>query len=124
MTPVEAQLLGEIEALHKKLDRLQLSHRRQFAARSWLGPVLHDLEYNPKTQYRVHITASYFWIISAIPILIFFFGFPDQWLQYGVLVTLIYSLYANFATDYGAASAALAAMHEAPLPVIPMDVAK
>lgn len=115
----EEEILQEIGKLHQKLDR---AHYNQIVRHGWLRHLLHDLEYNPKTQYRVHITASYFWIVSAVPILFFFFGFPTQWIQYGVLVTLIYSLYANFATDYGAASAALAAMHEDPLPEIPGEI--
>ena len=113
----EQQLLQEVRALRAQLTlphRLGMRH-------AWLKFIIHDLEYNPKTQYRVHIAASYFWIITAMPILVLFFGFPEQWLQWGILITLLYSLYANFATDYGAASAALAAMGNAPLPEIPTE---
>lgn len=112
----EERILDDVARLHERLDAMQ--HRSR-VRHGWLKYVLHDLEYNPNTQYRVHISASYFWIVSAVPILIFFFAFPDEWLKYGVLITLIYSLYANFATDYGAASAALAAMGQAPLPEVP-----
>jgi hypothetical protein len=108
----EQQLLEEVRAL-----RAQLTHPHSLGMRhGWLKLVIHDLEYNPKTQYRVHIAAAYFWILTATPILLLFFGFPEQWLQWGVLITLLYSLYANFATDYGAASAALAAIGNTPLP--------
>jgi hypothetical protein len=87
----------------------------------WLRFVIHDLEYNPKKQYRIHIAAAYFWILTATPILFLFFGFPEQWLQWGVVITLLHSLYANFATDYGAASAALAAIGNASLPEVPIE---
>lgn len=107
-------LRGQVAAMHRAHTSARMRH-------GWLRPILHDLEYNPHTQYRVHIGAAYFWIVSAVPILVFFFGWPDQWLQYGVLITLIYSLYANFATDYGAASAALAAGGGTPLPEIPTE---
>jgi hypothetical protein len=113
----DQQLLEEVRAL-----RAQLTHPHSLGMRhGWLKLVIHDLEYNPRTQYKVHIAASYFWIITAAPILLLFFGFPEQWLQWGVLITLLYSLYANFATDYGAASAALAAMGNDPLPEVPTE---
>jgi len=38
-----------------------------------------------------------------------------------VFVILMYSLYANLATDYGAMSAALAAQGKGPPPEIPLE---
>ena len=117
-----AELAGEVHALRREVATLRAVHLHATRLRhGWLRAVIHDLEYNPRTQYTVHIRAAYFWLVSAIPILILFFGFPTEWLAWGVLVTLLYSLYANFATDYGAASAALAAMGQQPLPEIPTE---
>jgi hypothetical protein len=58
---------------------------------SWARHLVSDLETNPRTQYKVHL--------------------------YGV----IYSIYANFATDYGAMSAAMAAFGDTPPPEIPLQ---
>lgn len=112
----EEEILQEIDKLHKKLDHL---HARQYMRHGWLKHLLHDLEYNPYTQYRVHITASYFWIVNIFVVLLVQQLFSDAWSQIAVLYVAIVSLYANFATDYGAASASLAAMGSNPLPEVP-----
>jgi hypothetical protein len=85
----------------------------------WLKFAIKDLETNPKTQYKVHYYGAIYWIINFPLVMVLFFGFPLEWLKWGVFITLMYSLYANFATDYGAMSAALAAQGQAPLPEIP-----
>jgi hypothetical protein len=38
-----------------------------------------------------------------------------------VFITLIYSIYANLATDYGGMSSAMAAKGSKPLPEIPLE---
>lgn len=87
----------------------------------WLKLFVHDLEYNPQTQYKVHLYAAYFWVINAIAVTIALFAFPDQWNMIAVFYVALVSLYANFATDYGAMSATLAAMGQMPLPEIPVE---
>ncbi len=46
---------------------------------------------------------------------------PTLWLKLGIFITLIYSIYANLATDYGAMSAAEAAFGEPQPPPIPLE---
>ena len=43
------------------------------------------------------------------------------WLKLGIFITLLYSIYANLATDYGAMSAAEAAFGEPQPPPIPLE---
>jgi NAD(P)-dependent dehydrogenase (short-subunit alcohol dehydrogenase family) len=50
-----------------------------------------------------------------------FFFTPSPWLKLGIFITLIYSIYANLATDYGAMSAAEAAFGEPQPPPIPLE---
>lgn len=69
---------------------------------------IREFEDDAKVQGIFHQRMAYFWLIN-IPIIAFmFFALPDVWNRYGLFYTLICSLYANFATDYGALSAAQA----------------
>jgi hypothetical protein len=79
-------------------------HFRAFIVRG-----VRAMEYNPHTQWRYHLAMSWVWLASAPPILMLFFFYPEQWLRWGLLITLLYSLYANFATDLGGLHAAWAA---------------
>ena len=90
----------------------------------WLKHVIKDLETNPRTQYKVHFWGVIYWLINFPLVCYLFFGQSALWLKLGIFITLIYSIYANFATDYGSMSAAMAAfdMGKA-LPAIPMDTA-
>ena len=105
--------------------RSELAHVRRIstAARirhGWLGLVVHDLETNPHTQYKVHLYGVVYWLINFPLVTLLFFTEPALWLKLGIFITLIYSIYANFATDYGAMSAAMAAYGD-PLPEIPLE---
>jgi hypothetical protein len=110
----DEQILAELRLIRQSMHRPQMRH-------GWLKLFVHDLEYNPQTQYKVHFYAAIYWLINFPIILILFFAFPDIWLQVGLLVTLVYSIYANLATDYGAMSAAEAATGSGPLPEIPVE---
>jgi hypothetical protein len=103
------------------LRQLALLNNQRRVRHGWLKFALHDLEYNPKTQYKVHLVAAIYWVINVPVIAALYIALPDIWLQVGLFITLIYSIYSNFATDYGAMSAALAAMQEELLPEIPLE---
>ena len=65
-----------------------------------------------------------YWLINFPLICCLFFFTPTLWLKLGIFITLIYSIYANLATDYGAMSAAEAAFGEPqPPPGESQDVA-
>jgi hypothetical protein len=62
-----------------------------------------------------------YWLINFPLICCLFFFTPTLWLKLGIFITLIYSIYANLATDYGAMSAAEAAFGEPQPPPIPLE---
>lgn len=76
-----------------------------------LHDLKHKFEYDPKFQTTLHIRMSYFWLFNmAVVVLVFFFA-PGIWAQASILYLVLVSLYANFATDYGAVSASEASEH-------------
>jgi hypothetical protein len=120
------ELHAQLESLHMEIQHLrrQVSGvHRQVEARggaSWLKFVIKDLETNPHTQYRVHYYGVLYWLINFPAVILLFIFAPGLWLKAGILITLIYSIYANFATDYGSMSAAMAAFSRDPLPELPV----
>jgi hypothetical protein len=68
-----------------------------------------------------HLYGVIYWLINFPAICYLFFGQPGLWTKLGIFITLIYSIYANFATDYGAMSAAMAAFGDKPPPEIPLE---
>jgi hypothetical protein len=87
----------------------------------WLKIVVKDLETNPHQQYSVHKWGMYYWLANFPAITLLFFLAPGLWLELGIFITLIYSVYANFSTDYAGMSAAMAAYGSTPLPAIPLE---
>lgn len=113
---------AEIELLHAKMDAiLSMQHRQARARHVWMKHIVKDLETNPRTQYKVHLYGVVYWLANFPLIAAFFFLAPNEWLKWGVFITLQYSIYANFATDYGAMSAAMAAFGQTPLPELPIS---
>jgi hypothetical protein len=69
---------------------------------------IRKLEEDARTQARFHLSMAWFWLIN-VPIVTYLFVYQEHiWTKYGVFYILIASLYANFATDFGALSAAQA----------------
>lgn len=117
MTESERELLTEIRRLQRQVAVLHARGMRH----GWLRHVIKDLEVNPRTQYQVHLAGCVYWLVNFPLVIGLFFGLPAVWVKVGVFITLMYSVYANLATDYGAMSAALAAQHETALPEIPLE---
>ena len=63
-------------------------------------------EYDPEFQTKFHLVMSYVWLVNMLVALSVFTFAPGIWAQSSILYLVIVSLYANFATDYGAVSAA------------------
>ena len=79
----------------------------------FLKPILKflkDAEDDAVTQIKIHKISVRFWLINGAVALFVFFVFPDFWAQASVLYLVLVSLYANFATDYGALIASQAAL--------------
>lgn len=75
----------------------------------WLKYFIKDFESNPAVQYRIHMTFTYVWLVNMLLAVAVFVFLPGIWQAVSVLYLVCISLYANFATDYGAVSAAIAA---------------
>ena len=112
------RVLSELHALEaqvRQLKRASLQPRNGF-----LRLFIRDLETNPHAQFSVHKWGMWYWVVNFPAVTLLFFLDPSVWLKWGLYITLIYSIYANFATDYGAMSAAMAAYDDRPgLPPIP-----
>lgn len=69
--------------------------------------IIHRFESDPATQLKFHTVMTCFWMVGGVAVLFL----PSLWSHsLGILVVLEVSLYANFATEYGAMSAAIAAL--------------
>lgn len=75
-----------------------------------------NAEDDAATQIRIHKIFTVFWIVNFFAVLLVYSFLPDFWQKASVLYLVLVSLYANFATDYGALTAsqgALSALHAA-----------
>lgn len=107
-------LRAEVQALRRHVQRPALRH-------AWLSHVIRGFETDPHVQYKVHLYGAVYWLVN-IPAVILLYAFaPGLWLKLGIFITLLYSIYANFATDYGGMSAAMASFGQPPLPEIPVE---
>jgi hypothetical protein len=91
-------LIAEVRQLRAEVAQLHAAHTAVHIRHGWMNMFFKDLSTNPYTQYKVHL-----------------------WLKLGIFITLIYSIYANLATDYGGMSAAEAAFGEPQPPPIPLE---
>jgi hypothetical protein len=107
-------VLHRLEAEVRRLKTEALRPRNGF-----LRLAIRDLETNPHAQFGVHKWGMWYWVVNFPLVTALFFLEPSVWLKWGLYITLIYSIYANFATDYGAMSAAIAAFEDRSLPPIP-----
>jgi hypothetical protein len=115
------ELHAEVRQLRADVARLHTAHRPTHSPHWWMKLIFKDLSTNPYTQYKVHKWGSIYWLINFPLICALFFFAPTLWLKLGIFITLIYSIYANLATDYGAMSAAEAAFGQPPPPPIPLE---
>lgn len=64
------------------------------------GKDVHELDDNPHVQLKIHTFGFWYWTIN-FPIITWLFLFDQKWwLHWGLFVTLIYSIYANWTSDY------------------------
>ena len=120
MTETET-LIAEVRQLRADVARLHAAHAPVHIRHGWMNLVLKDLSTNPYTQYKVHMWGAIYWLINFPLVCCLFFLTPTLWLRLGIFITLIYSIYANLATDYGAMSAAEAAFGQPQPPPIPLE---
>ncbi len=59
-----------------------------------------EVDDDPRIQLRIHTVGFWYWTIN-FPIITYMFFFQgDMWLKYGLFITLVYSIYANWTSDY------------------------
>ena len=59
-----------------------------------------EIDEDARIQLRIHTVGFWYWTIN-FPIITYMFFFQgDMWLKYGLFITLIYSIYANWTSDY------------------------
>ncbi len=80
--------------------------------------VLRELETDARAQARFHLTLAWFWIISMVAV--WFAWPPHDTASLIQLLILEVSLWANFATHFGALSAAQASSKQDSRPDIPL----
>lgn len=83
--------------------------------------VIAKLETDPDVQFKIHRWGAIYWLANFPVVAWLFFFHRDFWEVVGIFITLIYSVYANLATDYGGMSSSMAAKGAAPLPEIPLQ---
>lgn len=104
----EERILAELERLRAEVGEL----RRTRAVPShyrFLSRFIKDFETNPHVQYKVHRIGMWFWTINFPLIALLYIFLPRVWAATGIFITLEYSIYANWTTDAGSMSAAMAA---------------
>jgi len=126
--PTTADLMAELTALRAEVAALHGAPEAPVHARVRVRKVpgrvrvaVTALESDPMVQYRVHRWGAVYWLANFPVFVYLFFWQRSFWDTAGVFVILMYSLYANLATDYGAMSAALAAQGRPPPPQIPLE---
>jgi hypothetical protein len=61
---------------------------------------IENIDDNPRIQLKIHTWGFYYWTIN-FPVITYLFLFhQDVWLKWGLFITLIYSIYANWTSDY------------------------
>ena len=126
MAPTTADLMAEIVALRAEVAELRATPPVKARVRVQKVPgrvrvAVTALESDPMVQYRVHRWGAIYWLANFPVFIYLFFWQRSFWDTAGVFVILMYSLYANLATDYGAMSAALAAQGKPMLPELPLE---
>lgn len=78
---------------------------------------IHNLEYEPRVQWKFHLRMTWFWVFNVLPISALLYavlcGSTDQKLMWTAVmlgVNTYYSLYANFCTEFDGIQSAYAAM--------------
>lgn len=66
----------------------------------FLKPFLNEIDNDPRVQLRIHTYGFYYWTINFPLIAYMFFYLPAIWTRWGLFITLIYSIYANWTSDY------------------------
>ena len=81
-----------------------------------------DVDENPRVQLKIHTWGFYYWTLNFPLVTYMFFYQPALWLQYGLFITLIYSIYANWTSDYTGMSSSQSVINTETLNVNTLNV--
>lgn len=93
-----------------------MSHPITYLAKA-IGKDVNQLDNNPKVQLRIHTVGFWYWTINFPLITFMFFFYPAAWLKWGLFITLFYSIYANWTSDYTGMSSAQSVINTTDKPV-------
>lgn len=69
-------------------------------------PFMDKIDNDPRVQLKIHTWGFYYWTIN-FPIIAWMYMFDKKlWNSLGLFITLIYSIYANWTSDYTGMSSA------------------
>lgn len=91
-------------------EKVDVVHIHYHIRKSWLSSLLNSFDTDPKVQYKIHLVMTYFWIVNMLIAIGVFTLANGFWQKASVFYLVIVSLYANFATDFGAIPGAEAAI--------------
>ncbi len=66
----------------------------------FIKPLIKEIDNDPRIQLKIHTFGFWYWTINFPLITYMFFAQQGLWLKYGLFITLIYSIYANWTSDY------------------------
>jgi hypothetical protein len=78
---------------------------------------IEELDNDPNVQLKIHTVGFWYWTINFPLIAYMFFFLPAIWLKWGLFITLIYSIYANWTSDYTGMSSAQSVINTTDKPV-------
>jgi hypothetical protein len=83
----------------------------------FLKPFIKKIDEDPRVQLKIHTVGFWYWTINfPIIALIYFFDKP-LWYSVGLFITLIYSIYANWTSDYTGMSSSQSVINTEDRPV-------
>jgi hypothetical protein len=93
-----------------------MAHPFTYIAKA-VGKDVNALDNNPNVQLKIHTVGFWYWTINFPIVAYMFFFYPHVWLKWGLFITLIYSIYANWTSDYTGMSSAQSVINTTDKPV-------
>ena len=83
-----------------------------------------DVDENPRIQLKIHTFGFWYWTINFPLITYMFFFQQGIWLKYGLFITLVYSIYANWTSDYTGMSSSQSVINTTEVTVTDQEATK
>lgn len=74
--------------------------------------LVHKIDDDPQIANRIHTFGFWYWTAN-FPIVVYLFVFESTlWAKWGLFITLVYSIYANWTSDYTGMSASQSVLEQ------------